>query len=149
MEVKTFMLKGFERSLNDFSEQYGLFNLNRLKVEVLKDFNTLKLYNELNLVNTPTAEQLLETATKIEYIAVETFLINNTPKEFEKRLDYLYYSAIIIFENWMKNQLPLLKISYNDSDLKKEILEEAVWYKVQDIMKRLNEIYDELEKNFK
>ena len=149
MEVKTFMLKGFERSLNDFAEQYGSINLNRLKVEVLKDFNTLRLYQELNLLKTPTAEQLLETCTAIEYIAVETFLINNTPKELEKRLDYLYYSAIIIFENWLKNQLPLLKITYNDSDIKKQILEEAVWYKVEDIMKRLNEIYDELEKNFK
>lgn len=149
MEVKRHVLNGLERANSSFIDQYGLINYNRLKTELKQDFNTIILYNSLSFVKNPTAEMLMETCTKNQYIGNETYLINHTPKELEKRLDYLYYSSLFLLEDWLRVRLPLMKATYIGDDFNKEILEKASYLKANDAIVRLNEIYVELEKKFK
>ena len=149
MSVIKHVLNGLERANSSFISQYGLINHNRLKSELKQDFNVIMLYKGLSFFKTPTAEMLMEACTKSQYIGNETYLINHTPKELEKRLDYLYFSSLFILEDWLINRLPLIKATYLDTDVKKEILEQAVYIKANDTIVRLNEIYVELEKKFK
>lgn len=149
MSIIKHVLSGLEKANSSFISQYGSVKFHCLKLELKQDFNVEMLYKSLSFFKNPTAELLMETCTKSKYIGNETYLINHTPQELEKRLDYLYYSSLFLLEDWLINRLPSIKLAYFDTKIKKDILEEAVYIKADDAMLRLNEIYDELEKKFK
>lgn len=140
--------QGNEKAFEHFKSQYGKNNFDLLRVKLLRNENTLNLFRNTDVVNMPTAENLLDAVMKNDYINFVTFCEDFSPIELEKKNDYLYFSALIILEEWSENYLP--HILNNTSKTKySEVLKEGVWFRIHDVINRLGEIYDELEKNYK
>ena len=84
----------------------------------------------------------------IIYVNIITYCHDFSASELEKKNDYLFFSSIIILNEWAVNYLP--HIINNTSNIEHiDILEKSVWLKLKDSIKRLYEIYDELEQNYK
>ena len=103
----------------------------------------------LNNKNFPTAEDIMEAAMKVEYIIEKTrFSKNPSSYEIEKRLDYLNISCIQILEHWLIVYLPEqdkspIKIMSTIDNI------EAGWIFGFGVMKRIDQMYTELEIEFK
>lgn len=146
--TESFIKNANEKSFNDFKKQYGTNNFNILKEKVENNIHSKQLFRNCDLINLPTAQQLMETCIKIDYINITTYCENFSPSELEKKNDYLYYSSLILLNDWAVNQLPsYLRDSSND--ITTMVMKDSVWMRIADICKKLGEIYDELEKNYK
>ncbi len=131
-----------------FKEQYGSNNFNILKEKVENSFHSQQMLKQCDIVNLPQAEQLMETIMKIDYINITTYCEDFNASELEKKNDYLYYSSIILLNHWSENYLPIF-LAKGTNDKLTEIMHDSVWMRMCDICKKLGEIYDELEKNYK
>jgi hypothetical protein len=146
--TESFFKNANEKSFRDFREQYGRNNFIILKEKVENNLHSQQMSRQCDIVNIPKAEQLLEVIMKIDYINVTTYCEDFTASELEKKNDYMYYSAIILLNYWTENYLPqLLKNSSNDRMTM--VMKESVWMRLSDVCKKLGEIYDELEKNYR
>ncbi|MFD0992160.1 hypothetical protein [Tenacibaculum geojense] len=97
---------GNEKSFNDFKSQYGTSNFELLKEKLLNNQNTLNLFRESNLHNVPTAENLFGVVMQNDYVNIVTYCHDFSPAELEKKNDYLFYSALIILDEWVGKYLP-------------------------------------------
>lgn len=150
MTMQEIIENGIRRSIENFKSQYGETKYNDLKDEVLKSLYVKDLYNSINIIDLPTAETFMNTCTKIDYINVETFFIDYSPKDYEKKLDYLYYSVIIVIDNFIRKIAPIKLFSLKNFDDKQLfIIDQGLYYKINSILGRLSNIYDELEKQYK
>ncbi len=146
--MKNIFLNGNQKAFESFKEQYGTNNFKILTEKLLENDETLTLFKNTDLINTPTEEQVLNAVMKIEYVNIITYCHDFSASELEKKNDYLFFSSIIILNEWAVNYLP--HIINNTSNIEHiDILEKSVWLKLKDSIKRLYEIYDELEQNYK
>lgn len=140
--------QGNEKAFEHFKFQYGKNNFDILKEKLLRNESTLNLFSNTDIVNIPTAENLLDAVMKNDYINIVTYCEDFSAIELEKKNDYLYFSALIILNEWSENYLP--HILDNTATTKySEILKDGVWFRIHDVIKRLRKIYYELEENYK
>jgi hypothetical protein len=144
----------FEKAKETFKEQYGSRDLVQLSVELLNSKSFWEFKNSLNNKFFPTSEQITLVITKNDFINRNIVFIGKpTKSQIEKKLDYFQISFLIILEHWVNNLLPkqdnvMPKVSGIDDDKAKLLNNMAGWDTAEKLINRVNQMYDELEKEY-
>jgi len=155
MTKKENLNKYFENSKTTFSMQYGINTLNRVSKEILNSRSLMELTSSLKNKFFPTSEQITMVITKIDFINKSTIFFGKpSDSEIEKKLDFFHIAFIIILENWANNILPnqeniMPKLESIDDNKAKWLNNETGWSATEQLVKRVNEMYDELENELK
>lgn len=136
------MTKRINHSKEFFAKQYGQNELEKIRVETMNSYETMKYFVTLDNQYYPNANDIMQTSIKVDYI-------KNKPYEsIEKKIDFMHISAVLMVENWFHNILP--KQNENPTSIAKSIgTEESGWIVAEKIMTDMFAICDELEAEFK
>jgi hypothetical protein len=147
--------KYFESCKDGFSKQYEIHELNNISREILNSKSFMEFALSLRNKFFPTSEQIVSVVSKINYINDQTcFFGKPTHFEIEKKLDYFHIAYLIILEYWAINILPeqdniMPEVTGIDEDKAKFINIDAGWGTAEKLIDRVNEMYDELEREYK
>ena len=141
MFIKEMQTKRINHSKNHFAEQYGTTELEKIRVETMNSYDTMKYFVTLENKFYPSANDILNTAIKVDYVK------NKYYESIEKKIDFMHISAVLMLENWLHNILP--KYNENPTSIAKSLgTEESGWIMAEKIQTDLFAICDELEKEF-
>ncbi|OAD40671.1 hypothetical protein [Polaribacter atrinae] len=138
--------KGFKRKFDFFIQQYGEDVFNEIKMETLNSPNVINLYRSLENKYYPTAENIMNVTSEVNYIIKKTIIIIPSKKKYEKKIDYSHICSMIILEHWILNLLPYQEenpLTYNSGDIKKD-----GFIFMSGVMSIIENEYRELEKKY-
>jgi hypothetical protein len=141
MIVKEMMTKRINHSKEFFAKQYGHNELEKIRVETMNSYETMKYFVTLDNKYYPNANDIMQTSIKVDYIKNQSF------ESIEKKIDYMHISSVLMLENWLHNILP--KQNENPTSIAKSIgTEESGWIVAEKIMTDMFAMCDDLEKEF-
>lgn len=147
MVAKLHLKKRIDHSKNFFAEQYGNDELEKIRLETLNSYNTMKFLVNLENKFFPTADQIMETAIETDYIKQKANQSDISKLGIEKKIDYMHISSVLILEHWLANILP--KQVQNPITRRQLGNEETGWIFGTQVMTDLFKKCDELENQFK
>jgi len=147
MTAKLHLTKRINHSKNFFADQYGKDELEKIRLETLNSYDTMKFLVTLENKFFPTADQIMETAIKTDYIMQNANKFGVSESGIEKKVDYMHISSVLILEHWLLNILP--KQTQNPITRQQLGNEETGWIFAMQVMTDLFKKCNELEEQFK